>query len=97
MEYKGEMLCSGYNHKMKPCDHINGCDLCVGLNVDKNGNEMYICGLGVAEFKCKRDNPNWKPLTKQQFIELYKKMPERTNVSVGELLEKAIIDGIVEE
>lgn len=45
----------------------------------------------------KRDNPNWKPLTKRQFIELYKKMPNRTNISIGELLERAIIDGIVEE
>ena len=51
MEYQGEMLCSGYSHKMKPCDRIKECDLCVGLNVDANGNEMYICGLGVADFK----------------------------------------------
>lgn len=62
----------------------------------ENGNEEYVCGLGVAEFKCKRDNPNWKPLTKQQLIELYKQMPDRTNISIGELLEGAIIDGIVE-
>lgn len=97
MEYQGEMLCSGYSHKMKPCDRIKECDLCVGLNVDANGNEMYICGLGVADFKCKRDNPGCKPLTKEQFIELYKQMPNKTDVSVGELLEKAIIDGIVKE
>jgi hypothetical protein len=74
MEYQNTMLCSGYSHELKPCEHI--------VNTD---------------FKCKRDNPNWKPLTKQQFIELYKQMPDRTNISIGELLEGAIIDGLVED
>lgn len=73
------------------------CDLCTGPSVDIYGNERYVCGRGVTDFKCKRDNPNWKPLTKQQFIELYKQMPDRTNISIGELLEGAIIDGIVED
>ena len=34
---------------------------------------------------------------KQEFIELYKRMTGRTNISLGELLERAIIDGIVKE
>lgn len=72
------------------------CDLCTGPFVDTNGNEQYVCGPGVVNFKCKRDNPHWKPLTKQQFIELYKQLSDRTNISIGELLEKTIIDGIVE-
>lgn len=97
MKYQNTMLCSGYSHKLKPCEHIMNCDLCTGPFVDMNGNERYVCGPGVTDFKCKRDNPNWKPLTKRQFIELYKKMPNRTNISIGELLERAIIDGIVEE
>ena len=95
MEYLSTMLCSGYSHELKPCKHIMKCDLCTGPFVDTNGNEQYVCGPGVVEFKCKRDNPNWKPLTKQQFIELYKQLPDRTNISIGELLERAIIDGIV--
>lgn len=73
------------------------CDLCTGISIDANGNERYVCSLGAAEFKCKRDNPGWKPLTKRQFIELYSKIPNKTDISVGELLEKAIIDGIVED
>ena len=96
MEYQNTMLCSGYSHELKPCEHIKNCDLCTGLSADAYGNERYVCGRGVADFKCKRDKPNWKPLTKQQFIELYKQMPDRTNISIGELLEGAIIDGIVE-
>lgn len=96
MEYQNTMLCSGYSHELKPCEHIKNCDLCTGPSVGTYGNELYVCGRGVADFKCKRDNPNWKPLTKQQFIELYKQMPDRTNISIGELLEGAIIDGIVE-
>lgn len=97
MEYQNTMLCSGYSHKLKPCEHIMKCDLCIGSNVDTYGNEQYVCRLGAVEFKCKRDNPNWKPLTKQRFIELYKQLPDRANISIGELLEKAIIDGIMEE
>ena len=98
MEYQNTMLCSGYSHEPKPCEHIMNCDLCTGPFVDTNGNEQYVCGPGVVEFKCKRDNPNWKPLTKQQFIELYNKMPigERGG-NIEELLKRAIIDGIVED
>lgn len=96
MEYQNTMLCSGYSHELKPCEHIVNCDLCTGSSVDTYGNERYVCGRGVTDFRCKRDNPNWKPLTKQQLIELYKQMPDRTNISIGELLEGAIIDGIVE-
>ena len=91
------MLCSGYSHELKPCKHIMKCDLCIGPSVDTYGNERYVCGPGVADLRCKRDNPHWKPLTRQEFIELYKQMPNKTNVSIGELLEKAIIDGIVED
>lgn len=97
MEYQNTMLCNGYSHKLKPCEHIMNCDLCTGISIDANGNERYVCSLGAAEFKCKRDNPGWKPLTKRQFIELYSKIPNKTDISVGELLEKAIIDGIVED
>ena len=97
MEYISTMLCSGYSHKLKPCERIMNCDLCTGVSIDSNINERYVCAPGVLEFKCKRDNPEWKPLTKRQFIELYSKMPNKTDISLGELLEKAIIDGIVEE
>lgn len=97
MEYRNTMLCSGYSHELKPCEHIKSCELCIGPGIDIYGNERYICGMGVMEFKCKRDNPNWKPLTKEQFIELYKQMPNKTNISISELLERAIIEGIVED
>lgn len=97
MKYTDTKICSGYSYEPKPCEHIMNCDLCTGLFVDTNGNERYVCGPGVTDFRCKRDNPHWKPLTKQQFIELYKQMPDRTNIGIGELLERAIIDGIVED
>ena len=70
MKYTDTKICSGYSHEPKPCEHIMKCDLCTGPFVDTNGNERYVCGPGVTDFKCKRDNPNWKPLTKQQFIEI---------------------------
>lgn len=97
MKYQNTMLCSGYSHEPKPCEHIMDCNLCIGPTVDTYGNERYVCGPGAADFKCKRDNPNWKPLTKQQFIELYKQMPDKTNVSISESLERAIINRILED
>lgn len=98
MEYQNTMLCCGYSGKLKPCKDIKGCDLCVGPDIDANGNEIYVCGFGEETLKCKRDNPNWEPLTKQQFIELYNKMPiGGSGRSIEELLERAIIDGIVED
>lgn len=30
MEYQNTMLCSGYSHELKPCEHIVNCDLCTG-------------------------------------------------------------------
>lgn len=97
MEYHYTRLCSGYKNKPEPCKHIDTCDLCVGFMLDDNGNEHYIIGMGVNSMKCKRDNPNYKPMTKKQFIELYKKMPNRTNISLMELLECARIKGMVEK
>lgn len=98
MKYTDTKICSGYSHKTKPCDYIMNCDLRTGPFVDTNGNERYVCGPGVMNFKCKRDNPHWKPLTKQQFIELYNKMPiGGGGGNIEKFLERAIIDGIVED
>lgn len=97
MKYQNQMLCRGYAKESKPCEYIKDCELCMMLGNDKYENEIYGCGIGVPDFQCKRDNPNWRPLTKQEFIELYKRMTGRTNISIGELLERAIIDGIVKE
>lgn len=97
MKYSHTRLCRGYSKKYGPCKYIDSCELCVGSGIDDNSNECYIIGMGCNDIKCKRDNPNYKPMTKQQFIEFYKKMPSRTNTSLGELLECARIDGMVEE
>lgn len=96
MKYQNTMLCSGYSHKLKPCEHIINCDLCTGPSVDTNGNERYVCGRGVADFRCKRDNPHWKPLTRQQFIELYNKVTDGKGTNIERALEGAIFDGVVE-
>lgn len=96
MEYLYTRLCKGCLKQYKPCELIDSCELCIGSHTDDNGNECYIVGRGCNSMKCKRDNPNYKPLTKQQFIEFYKQMPNRTNISLGELIEYARITGIVE-
>lgn len=96
MKYSFTRLCSGHSKKYEPCKYIDSCNLCIGFHLDDNGNECYMVGRGCNAMKCKRDNPNYKPITKQQFIEFYKRMPNRTNISLGELLECARIDGMVE-
>ena len=80
MKYSNTRLCKGYSQEYEPCKLIDSCDLCAGFHIDDNGNECYIVGRGCNAMKCKRDNPNYKPLTKQQFIEFYKQMPKRTNI-----------------
>lgn len=90
-----EKNCSGLNKDLKPCPYIDECDLCIWYSSTES--EDYFIGLGQNAFKCKRDNPDYKPMTKKQFIEIYKKMPNKTNISLGELLECARIDGMVEE
>lgn len=96
MKYLYTTLCNGYLNKPEPCKYIDSCDLCIGFKLDEDGNEHYIIGRGCNAMKCKRDNPNYKPLTKSQFIEIYRQMPNCTNISLGELLERARIDGMVE-
>lgn len=87
--------CKGLKAKLKPCQHINDCDLCICYSLQES--QDYCIGIGKNAFKCKRDNPNYKPLTKQQFIEFYKQMPSRTNISLGELFEYAKITGMLEK
>lgn len=98
MEYQNTMLCCGYSGELKPCEDIKSCDICVNPGIGANGNEIYVCGFGAESLKCKRDNPNWKSLAKQQLMELHNKMLIcRSGRSIEELFERAIIDGIVED
>lgn len=92
-----ELLCSGYKNKDMPCEYIENCNLRILGNVDEDGNEHYLCGLGVPDFQCKRDNPFWRPLTQREFVDLYNKMPGKTAKNVDEILQRAIAEGFVEE
>ena len=97
MEYKHMRLCHGMNKEFLPCEFIDKCDLCINSGFDyDNDNEHYIIMLGGLDLKCKRDNPNFKPLTRHEFFEIYKKMKNRTSISITELLESAIAMGAVE-
>ena len=99
MKYFCQRLCSGYSKEKKPCEYIDKCDLCIGFSIDENSNEVYMCGMGVADFKCKRDNPNFKPLTKAEFLKMYKKIPiyKRKDMGLSDVLESAIATGLVEK
>lgn len=96
-KYRSTMLCCGDCGEYKPCEHINDCKMCIMSYCDEDCNKKYVIGLGQNSLLCKRDHPDFKPLTKKQFFEFYNKLPlhERTNISTGLLLEQAIIDGIV--
>lgn len=59
MEYQNTMLCSGYSHELKPCEHIMNCDLCTGSSVDTNGNETVLdncMGSGSTGVACVNTN-----------------------------------------
>mgnify|MGYP001864006305 CR=1 FL=1 len=96
VEYKHMRLCHGMKKEFAPCEFIDKCDLCINSWFDyDNDNEHYIIMMGALDLKCKRDNPNFKPLTRHEFFEIYKKMKNRTSISVTELLESAIDIGAV--
>lgn len=98
MEYFCQRLCLGYSKEKKPCEYIDKCKLCVGFTIDENSNEIYMCGIGVSDFKCRRDNPNFKPMTKEQFLKMYKEIPvyKRSGIGLSDFLEMAIATGLVE-
>ena len=99
MEYFCQRLCSGYSKEKKPCEYIDKCDLCIGFSIDENSNEVYMCGMGAADLKCKRDNPNFKPITKAEFLKAYKEIPvyKRKDMGLSDVLESAIATGLVEK
>lgn len=96
-KYRSTMLCRGDCGEYKPCEHIKDCKMCIMNYYDEDCNEKYVIGLGRNSLLCKRDHLDFKPLTKRQFFELYKKLPlhERASISIGLLLQQAIIDGIM--
>lgn len=91
-------LCIGYLKKANKCEYIDNCDLCMLLDVDDECNEIYACGLGVPDFKCKRDNPDFRQMTKSEFLKTYKQMPvyKRYGMGLSEVMEWAISIGLVE-
>lgn len=80
------------NTKCDKCGYFEECkENLIECTIELDTYRHYIPGIGHV---CKVDTP--KPMTKQEFIQLYKQMPNKTNISIGELLERAIIDGLVE-
>ena len=91
----GTRKCVGYLKEVKECEFIDSCDLCrVVTNVDND--EVYIFGIGSPSFRCKRDNPNFKPMTKEEVLKVGKFIPDG-NFSVDELIAYGISIGLVEE
>ena len=75
MKYQNTMLCSGSCGEYKPCQYIKDCKLCIMACIDENVNEKYLIGRGTNHLLCKREYPNFKPLTIHEFIEHYKMLP----------------------
>lgn len=96
MGYLCTRLCSGYSNKPEPCEYIDSCKLNIGFQLDEDCNEHYIIGRGCNPMKCKRDNPDCKPMTESQFIEIYKDIKNKMDISLEELMEHARNIGMVE-
>lgn len=91
----GTRKCVGHSKEVKECEFIDSCDLCrVVTNVDND--EVYIFGIGSPSFRCKRDNPNFKPMTKEEFLKKFGYVSQ-IGINLEEFLSSAIEMGVVED
>lgn len=91
------ILCRGNSCDYKPCENENICELnLLNCTQYEDATERYIIAPNQCGVKCKRDNPDFKGVTKQQAIEIYKSMPGRTtNVSISEFFEYLRMDNLL--
>lgn len=71
--YKNTKLCKGGGVYYLPCEHIENCNVCINYALDKrqgNNNELHRI-FDMPYILCKRDFPNFKPISKEKFKELY--------------------------
>lgn len=92
-----EKNCFGDSNDLRPCQYIDDCELCVNNTHAVYDCEVYVIGRGCSRLKCKRDNPDFKGLTKQQVFEMYKRLQKIEPVSITEILDFARIEGILIE
>lgn len=71
--------CMGASHDSKQCPYMNECDLKDWYSDSSVKVIVYRIKDLKNPMECKRDNPNFKPMSKKQFMEIYKQMPGRTD------------------
>lgn len=91
-EYKPRKYIEEYTMCDK-CKYFKECkEYLIECNTKLDNFNHYINGRGHF---CKNDAQ--KPLTKQEFIELYNEMADKEIASFEEMLEMAISSGFVED
>ena len=86
------MLCYGYSREAKPMtDVCKSCNLCkVNITTFGDNEEVQCVALGQLQESCMRDNPDFRPMTKQEFLAKYHKIPIYQRKYIG-LLDTYLI------
>ena len=71
------MLCYGNIGKPKEMtDACESCNLCmVDITSVFDEEKVQCTAPGEPTIKCKRDNPNFTPMTKKEFLSVWHKIP----------------------
>lgn len=72
-----QMLCYGYSRKPKPMtDACKSCNLRkIIVTTSYSDEEVQFVSIGQLVESCSRDNPNFKPMKKQEFLVEWHKIP----------------------
>lgn len=91
------IYCYGACNEDKPCEEKCNLSLVEYTSVYSE-HISFIIGIGEHPLKCKRDNPNFKVMNKQEFLSMYHKIPicKRTSQGLHYVYTMMKLHGLVE-
>lgn len=71
------MLCYGYSREPKPMtDACKSCNLCkIDVTMSYHDEKVQCVSIGQLVESCIRDNPNFRPMKKQEFLAGWHEIP----------------------
>lgn len=71
------MLCYGYSRKPKPMtDACKSCNLCkIDVTTGYDDEQVQCVSIDQLVESCIRDNPNFRPMKKQEFLAGWHEIP----------------------
>ena len=91
------IYCYGACNEDKPCEEKCNLSL-VEYASEYSEHISFIIGIGEHPSKCKRDNPNFKVMNKQELLSMYHKIPiyKRTSQGLHYVYTMMKLHGLVE-